>query len=68
MKKILVIVLAIAISLPLMACSKKVTLHCDGCGKDYDTVPQGVICPYCGSEKTWLLTGNEVNIKEISVE
>lgn len=42
--------------------------HCDGCGQDYDTVPQGVICPHCGSEKTWLLTGNEVNIKEISVE
>ena len=22
-------------------------------------------CPYCGSGSTWLLTGNEVNIKEI---
>ena len=35
--------------------------------KDYDTVPQGRICPHCGSEKTWLLTGNEVNIKDITI-
>lgn len=39
--------------------------HCDGCGKDYPTVAHGRICPYCQSEKTWLLTGNEVSIKEI---
>ena len=42
--------------------------HCDGCGKDYDTVPQGKICPHCGSDQTWLLTGNEVNIKDITIE
>ena len=41
--------------------------HCDGCGKDYDTVAHGRICPNCGSEKTWLITGNEINIKEITV-
>ena len=41
--------------------------HCDGCGKDYDTVPQGKICPHCGSDQTWLLTGNEVNIKDITI-
>ena len=41
--------------------------HCDGCGKDYPTVVHGRICPYCGSEKTWLITGNEINIKEIAV-
>ena len=23
---------------------------------------------HCGSEKTWLLTGNEINIKEITVD
>ena len=39
--------------------------HCDGCGRDYDTVPQSRMCPYCGSEDTWLVQGNEVNIKEI---
>ncbi len=42
--------------------------HCDGCGRDYATVPQGKICPHCGSDRTWLLTGNEVTIKEIAVE
>lgn len=42
--------------------------HCDGCGRDYDTVSQGKICPHCGSDQTWLLTGNEVNIKDITIE
>ena len=41
--------------------------HCDGCGKDYSTVSHGKICPYCGSGETWLLTGTEMNIKEILV-
>lgn len=41
--------------------------HCDGCGEDYDTVPQGKICPHCGSEQTWLLTGNQVSIKDIAI-
>ena len=41
--------------------------HCDGCGQDYPTVAHGRICPHCGSEKTWLITGNEINIKEITV-
>ena len=42
--------------------------HCGGCGEDYPTVEYGRICPHCGSEKTWLLTGNEINIKEITVD
>jgi len=42
--------------------------HCDACGKDYDTVPQGKTCPYCGSGNTWLITGNECIIKEIEAE
>ncbi len=41
--------------------------HCDGCGADYDTVAHGRICPHCASELTWLVTGNEINIKEITV-
>ena len=41
--------------------------HCDGCGEDYPTVAHGRICPHCGSDKTWLITGNEINIKEIAV-
>ena len=39
---------------------------CEGCRQEYPTVAHGRICPYCGSEKTYLLRGNELNIKEIS--
>ena len=39
--------------------------HCDDCGGDYPTVAHGRTCPRCGSGSTWLLTGSEVNIKEI---
>ncbi len=39
---------------------------CSACGKTYDTVKYAKICPYCGSEETWLQTGNEYNIKEIA--
>ena len=39
--------------------------HCDNCGRDYPTVAHGRTCPHCQSGNTWLLTGNEVNIKEI---
>lgn len=39
--------------------------HCDGCGRDYPTVEHGRTCPHCGSGETWLLTGNEVSIKEL---
>ena len=38
---------------------------CDACGKTYDTVPQGRICPYCGSGDTHLLQGNACSIREI---
>lgn len=41
--------------------------HCDGCGRDYDTVAYGRTCPHCGSGETWLITGSEINIKEITV-
>ena len=41
--------------------------HCDGCGQEYPTVDHGKICPHCGSENTWLLTGSELNIKEVEV-
>ncbi len=42
--------------------------HCESCLKDYPTVKHGKICPYCGSEHTYLLTGNELVIKEIEVK
>ncbi len=41
--------------------------YCEGCGKTYATVAHGKICPYCHSPDTWLLQGNEFNIKEIEV-
>ena len=40
--------------------------HCETCGRDYGTVAHGRVCPHCGSEKTYLLTGSEINIKEIA--
>lgn len=42
--------------------------YCEGCKKEYPTVEHGKTCPYCNSENTYLLTGNEFMIKEISVE
>jgi len=41
--------------------------YCENCGKEYPTVEHGITCPHCGSEKTYLLRGNEVEIKEIEV-
>lgn len=38
---------------------------CEGCGKTYGTVEHGKICPYCASADTYLVAGNEFNIKEI---
>ena len=38
---------------------------CRECEREYGTVEHGRICPYCGSEKTHLLVGNEINIKQI---
>ena len=40
---------------------------CEECQKEYPTVEHGKICPYCGSENTYLLRGNEFLIKEIEV-
>lgn len=39
--------------------------HCNDCGKEYKTVEFGKICPFCDSEHTFLLQGNEILIKEI---
>lgn len=41
---------------------------CENCEHTYPTVTYGKICPHCGSEDTYLLQGNEFNIKEIEVE
>ncbi len=41
---------------------------CTDCQKNYSTVEHGKICPFCGSENTYLVTGNELMIKEIEVD
>ena len=39
--------------------------YCENCKQEYETVKHGRTCPYCGSEDTYLLTGNQFEIKEI---
>ena len=39
--------------------------YCENCSEQYSTVKYGKICPNCSSDRTYLLTGNEVSIKEI---
>ncbi|EOT24343.1 hydrogenase nickel insertion protein HypA [Eubacterium sp. 14-2] len=41
--------------------------YCEACEETYPTVEHGKICPYCGSEHTYLIQGNEHQIKEIEV-
>lgn len=41
--------------------------YCEDCKQTYPTVKFGKICPHCGSEKTYLIQGNEFTIKEIEV-
>lgn len=38
---------------------------CENCKETYPTVEYGKQCPHCGSHETYLLKGNECNIKEI---
>lgn len=39
--------------------------YCEDCGSTYGTVEYGRTCPHCQSGNTYLLQGNETNIKEI---
>lgn len=39
--------------------------HCENCGQNYPTVKYGKSCPSCKSVNTYLLTGNEIMIKQI---
>ena len=48
--------------------TEKAATYCEGCKKTYETVKYGRKCPYCGSDETYLLYGNEVYIKEIEAE
>ena len=56
----------------LKGCDLKVNIlpavsWCDDCKTEYGTVAHGRTCPNCGSGNTWLLHGNEVEIKEIII-
>ena len=43
----------------------KAVTYCQDCKKTYATIEYGKECPYCHSYNTFLVTGNEYNIKEI---
>lgn len=40
---------------------------CEDCRKEFETVKFGKSCPHCKGGNTYLLRGNEVEIKEIEV-
>ena len=42
--------------------------YCEDCHSEFGTVEFGKKCPVCGSENTYLLRGNEVEIKEIACD
>lgn len=45
----------------------KATSFCRDCHEIYDTMKFAKACPKCHSENTYLLSGNELNIRDIKV-
>jgi len=41
--------------------------YCNACKETYKTTAYAKKCPHCGSYDTYLVTGNEINIKDIEV-
>ncbi len=41
--------------------------YCQDCKGTYKTTDYAKECPHCGSRRTYLLTGNEINIRDIEV-
>ncbi len=39
--------------------------YCQDCKQTYKTTAYAKKCPHCGSDRTYLVTGNEVNIRDI---
>ena len=39
--------------------------RCEACGKTYLTVKSGTICPFCLSDKTSLICGNEFIVENV---
>lgn len=42
--------------------------YCTACKKTYGTVEHGKVCPNCGSKETYLVTGNQMIIKDMVAE
>ena len=40
--------------------------YCQTCGETYKTTEHGKKCPHCGSFETYLITGDQVIIKDIA--
>ena len=40
--------------------------YCQSCGETYKTTEHGKQCPFCKSRETYLLTGDQVIIKDVS--
>lgn len=41
--------------------------YCEDCKQTYKTTQYAKQCPHCGSNNTYLVTGNEITIKDIEV-
>lgn len=41
---------------------------CRNCRKTYSTTAYGKTCPYCQSKDTYLVTGNEVTVREVQIK
>ncbi len=41
--------------------------YCEDCKNTFKTTEYAKKCPHCGSYKTYLVTGNEINIKSMEV-
>ena len=42
--------------------------YCTACKKTYPTVEYGRTCPYCKSGETYLVTGNECTIRDVTAQ
>ena len=46
----------------------KAITYCEDCKQTYSTTEFGKTCPHCKSTHTYLVTGNELKIKQMEVE
>ena len=46
----------------------KAVSYCTKCKNTYKTTEHAKICPYCKSAETYLVTGNEMTIKDMVIE